>query len=240
MQAVILAAGIGQRLGELTRDRPKALVRVCGKELILWVMDFLDHPGVGERIVVTGYEAPKLEEFLNLHRPGVRTVHNPDFRDGSIRTIEAALPHLKEDFLLMNVDHIYERRLLDLILKHRRGIAAVCDFDRELAGDDMKVKLGADGNLSLISKALLDFDGGYIGMTFVPDEEFTAYRRAVRGVLRKEGDAAAVERAISLAAAAGSAVRICDASGIPWFEVDTPEDLARAEAGLGDNRSFMP
>ena len=64
MQAIILAAGLGNRLGNLTEDRPKALVPVCGKELILHVMDYLNHPEITDRTVVTGFEADKFQSFL--------------------------------------------------------------------------------------------------------------------------------------------------------------------------------
>lgn len=238
MQAVILAAGQGTRLGDLTKDRPKALVRVCGRELILWALEFLDHPVITERIVVTGYEAGGLDSFIKEHRPGVKIVHNPYFMDGNIRSIEAALPHLKGDLLLMNVDHIYPGCLMERITKHRGLLSIVCDFDRTLGPDDMKVKLSADGKLAKISKDLKGFDGGYIGMTLVPAELIPNYCRAVTTARQKEGNSAAVERAIGLAATEGLAVHICDASGIEWFEVDTADDLRHAEACLKDNRSF--
>lgn len=238
MQAVILAAGMGSRLGDLKRDRPKALVRVAGRELLLRVFDFLDHPAIAERIVVVGYEAERTEAFLRRHRPDATIVRNPHYTDGSIRSIEAALPAIHGDVLVMNADHLYPRRLLDQLLPHGFGFTAACDFDRTLGPDDMKVKLGAERRLVRIDKALADYDGGYIGMTRIAASCVPAYRKAICAVRRGTGDAAAVERALGHLAEARE-VRVCDTSGIRWLEIDTPEDLARAEETLTTNPGFL-
>ncbi|HPQ80711.1 MAG TPA: phosphocholine cytidylyltransferase family protein [bacterium] len=239
MHAVILAAGLGNRLGGLTADKPKALVKVAGRELILRVMDFLDHPSITERTVVTGYMAPMLEDFIASNIPGVGTVRNPHFNDGSIRSIEAALPSLKGDMLVVNVDHIYPAGLIERVVAADGDLVAVCDFDRRLGPDDMKVKLCENGRLELISKTLSEFDGGYIGMTRVAAAKLPAYREAAATVRREEGNSASVERVIGLMAARGGAVDICDSSGIRWLEVDTPEDLAAAEETLSTNPGYL-
>ena len=239
MQAVILAAGLGKRLCSITSERPKALVPVAGRELIVRAMDFLDHPAISGRIVVTGYKSRMLAEFVAARFQGVKTVENPHFRDGSIRSIEAALPLVRGDLLVMNVDHIYPARLMEKLASSRSPIAAACDFDRKLGPDDMKVKLSGEGRLSLISKALADFDGGYIGMTRVGRDSLPIYREAVAEARRSEGDACAVERALGRLAGSGARVEILDTSGVRWLEVDTPEDLALAEETLRLNPEFL-
>ncbi len=234
MKAVIIAAGLGSRLGALTADRPKALVKVAGRELILRALDFVDSPEISECLVVTGYEGEHLSGFLAEHRPDVRTVRNPNFRDGSIRTIETALEHVDGDFLLMNVDHIYPSSMLGRIVQAARGITAICDFDRELAGDDMKVKL-RNGRLVGIRKTLADYDGGYIGMTCVRADALPRYREAVVATRSTEGNSANVEAALAKLAEDDEEINICDVSGIGWLEVDTPEDLSNAELRIRNN-----
>lgn len=239
MQAVILAAGMGNRLGSLTSNRPKALVRVAGRELILRVMDFLDHSLITERIVVTGYMSKLLDDFLKKHRPDVKTIHNHGYRLGSIKSIETALPLIKGDFLILNTDHIYPKKMLDRILEKRQGLMAVCDFDRKLVADDMKVKLGPDGKLSGIRKTLSDFDGGYIGMTYCSRDVFFKYREGVAMVRKNEGEKASVEAVLGELARANAPINICDTTGMKWFEVDTKEDLAAAEKTLEAKPDFL-
>lgn len=239
MQAVILSAGMGTRLKELTGELPKALVRVAGRELILRVFDFLDHPAITGRLVVTGYESARIVEFLRSHRPDAKTVFNPDFKEGSIRSIETAIPHIKGEFLLMNADHIYPRRLLDVILKNRNGLDAVCDFDRTLGADDMKVKIGADGKLKFIKKTLANFDCGYIGMTHCNAKFLPHYIQGVATARAKEGNACAVECALGALADLGLGAHVCDASRMRWFEVDTQEDLRSAEKAIANNAELL-
>lgn len=239
MNAIVLAAGLGNRLGSFTESRPKALVPVAGRELILRVLDLLTSPDIRERIVVTGFSADALTAFLRQHDPAVQCIHNPHFRDGSIRSVEAALPFMDDEFLLMNVDHIYPRSLFNLVLQQRRGITAVCDFDRPLVADDMKIALALDRTITAIGKELSDCDGGYIGMTYVARDKLDAYRKGLAHARADYGDRAPAEWILRWLMAAGERIEVCDTSGHSWLEVDTPEDLARAEAMLLEQKDFL-
>ncbi|MBI4126362.1 MAG: phosphocholine cytidylyltransferase family protein [Deltaproteobacteria bacterium] len=239
IHAIILAAGLGDRLGELTTDRPKAMVPVAGRELILRVMDFLDHPNIASRTVITGYRGGRLSGFLKEQCPGVATLHNPHFEAGSILSLATAIPAMRGDILLMNVDHIYPRRMLPRLLETTKGITAICDFDRPLGPDDMKVHLRTGGTLAAIRKTLSTFDGGYIGMTTVGAQLLPRYQQAISEVIEEHGDGAPVEWVLGHLAHQDVDVSIGDVSGIPWLEVDTPEDLAHAEATLREIPEFL-
>lgn len=239
MIALIIAAGMGNRLERLTSERPKALVPVANRELILRALDFVDHPSITDRIVVTGYQGELLSQFLQTHAPAVRTVHNPRFTDGSIITIQSALSLIDDDLLLMNVDHIYPKRLLPRLLEMQGRLSAVCDFDRNLVADDMKVKLTPTRTVARMSKQLTDSDGGYIGMTVIPRTELPRYREALDAARRTQGDKANAEAALDHLALEAYPIHICDASGIRWLEVDTPSDLADAEATLNTTPDFL-
>jgi len=236
MKALILAAGLGNRLGELTKELPKAMVRVADRELILHVLNFLNHPQITGIGVVTGYRAEGLASFLKNHDKNIEIFHNPDFRQGSIRSLEAAIPFLDDDFLLLNVDHIYPKRMLPVITSQSKGITAICDFDRRLGSDDMKVKLNSDGFLIRIMKTLADYDCGYIGMTRCDFAHVEQYVSAIRATREIYGDDAPAEWVLGHLAANGKKISICDASGLGWYEVDTQEDLMNTEKKLGELR----
>ena len=239
MDVIILAAGLGSRLGSKTLEVPKAMVQVAGRELILRVKDFLHNPEIGAIHVVAGYKADVLQHFLRQHWPEVHVHLNPQFEKGSILTLEAALPHVSQDFLLMNVDHIYPRRMLSKILEERRSIMGMCDFDRTLIADDMKVKLDDKKNISKIHKQLSDFDGGYIGMTYVGKDSINQYRTAAQQMKASKGEAAPVEWILGLLAEQKQQVGICDVSGFGWLEVDNQEDLANAENRLAAQPNYL-
>lgn len=239
MKAVVIAAGLGSRLGPHTADRPKAMVRLNDRELILHVMDFLDGANFSERIVVTGYRSDVLTNFLGTHCPDVTVVNNPDFRLGSVKTIEKALPHLDEDFLLMNADHVYPRRMLSHIMENKRGITAICDFDRRLSDDDMKVKIDDQKRVTSISKKLTTFDGGYIGMTWCDIASSDTYKQALKKTLDNDGEAANVEAILATLASDGTSIETCDTSGIGWLEIDDQDDLNRAAQVLRNDPDFL-
>ena len=239
MIALVIAAGMGNRLGGLTAERPKALLPVAGRELILRALDFVEHPAVRRRIVVTGYQSDQLTAFLRKQAPAVETAFNPRFAEGSALTVQAGLQEIDDDLLLMNVDHVYPRRLFPRVLEASSGIAAVCDFDRPLLDDDMKVKLTAQRTVAQIHKKLADFDAGYIGMTRIEATELPRYREALDHARRTFGDSANAEAALATLAAEAYPVTICDASGVRWLEVDTPDDLAAAEETLRTTPDFL-
>lgn len=229
MKAVILAAGRGDRLKPLTNDRPKALVSVRGKPLIDYTLEFLSHHPFSEIVVVGGAFFPLLEKHLADHSAPLRLVENRDFDQGNLLSLAAAAPHVNEEFLLMNADHIYPRKLLPALLETAVGITAVCDFNRTLGDDDMKVRLGPARHLRQISKRLAPSDGGYIGMTWCGYDRLKAYHHAVQATLKRRGRLAVVEEVLQTLADQNEAVPIFDASPFRWFEIDTPEELRQTE-----------
>lgn len=230
---------MGTRLGGLTANLPKALVKVAGRELIMRTLDATEHPNVTKRIVVAGYEADHLKKFLAVKHPDVQVVLNPDFKEGSIFSIRTALPHVSESFLIMNVDHIYPKRLMAKVFELGGGINAICDFDRTLGADDMKIKLDANKKLFKIRKTLTDFDGGYIGMTYCNLKNTDEYKKALAETLEFEGTKASVEFILGRLADTKHEIGICDVSGIKWLEVDTNDDLKFAEEKLNNDSEFL-
>lgn len=230
MKALILAAGMGTRMGSLTSDRPKALINVAGTYLIDRTLSFVAHSKISEIGVVGGYHF----DFLSQHLKGknIRLFTNQHYKEGNILSLTAALDFIDDDLLILNVDHIYPKKLLDYVLKNCRGICAMCDFDRVLVGDDMKVKLSSTGKLQKISKQLTDFDGGYIGMTYCAKEMTGRYRNAIEDTSKIYGKGSCVEFVLGHLAANDTEINVCDTSGYRWFEIDTQQDLKNAEQKL--------
>jgi choline kinase len=233
-QIVLLAAGMGTRLGDLNGGLPKAMFEAGGAHLIDRALDFAERLGADERIVVGGFRHDLVASHLaGQARPALRLVENRQFRIGNLMTLETALPLVTGGFLLMNIDHVYPSAVGERIRAQAGdAITAFVDFDRPLGADDMKVQLDGQRHVRQISKQLSTWDCGYVGMTFVPASQLARYRAAVAAVRASVGDPANVEGVLQRLADDGEPVAIGDISGIGWHELDTPEDVARALPAL--------
>jgi choline kinase len=238
MDVIVMAAGLGTRLGELTRDLPKALIEPAGETLLsLALHSFGSRPWVERIVVVTGFERQKVRDHLALlpcAKPVVEAF-NPDFRKGNFYSLYRGLSELRSSsWLVTNVDHIFPQALLDQAFANHRGVSAVCDSDRELQPDCMKVQ-AQDLRVRAMSKKLSSWTHGYIGMTFVHDEGAPAYREAVSRVHARGQLQAVAEDVLGELARSENPdhwPRVDLVNGYAWFEVDDARDLKRAREHL--------
>src|SRR3712207_3990218 len=107
-KAIILSAGQGSRLGQLTVDRPKCLIDFGGRTLLDRQLDTLAANGVEEAVVVTGFRDALIEEALERRRtagegPATRTVFNPFYKVAdNIGSLYMARAELAGDTLVWN------------------------------------------------------------------------------------------------------------------------------------------
>lgn len=237
MQVILLAAGMGLRLGPLTRTTPKAMVPLNGRPLIDYTLpSLLANKRVSEVLVVGGFEFDILNDHLRRHYAPfgdrLRVLCNSDFTKGNLHTACRALEKIEGSFLICNVDHLYGEETWRFILQEREQVALFCDFFREFAPDEMKVQLDDDKRLVGMSKTLSQYDCAYVGLTYIPSPELTAYRRAVQNILAQVGDPAVVEQVLPEMAREGHEIRIIPFDQHRWYEVDTREDLTLAESEM--------
>jgi len=240
MQVVLLAAGLGSRLGALTKDIPKALIRVAGKPLLFHALEFVARLRPAQVVVVAGYGFPLVARALEQDRASspalaglsIDLVENTSFRDGNLISLLRARPLIFQGFLLLNVDHIYRPAIADVVAPEVAEVTAFIDTDRKLGGDDMKVERTPDGRVRRIAKTLTGFDAGYVGMTRVPAAALARYWQTADAALAQEGRAIHVERILARLAETDAAPLCRDISGHGWLEVDTPEERAAAERAL--------
>ena len=131
MQAVILAAGMGKRLKELTRDNTKCMVKVNGVSLIERMLTQLDRHAMRRIVIVVGYKSRELIDFIGTLsvRTPIVYVHNPVYdKTNNIYSLALAKQYLcEDDTLLLESDLIFEDRVIDELLSDPRDTLALVD-----------------------------------------------------------------------------------------------------------------
>ncbi|MBD5493226.1 MAG: aminotransferase class I/II-fold pyridoxal phosphate-dependent enzyme [Lachnospiraceae bacterium] len=159
MQAIILAAGMGKRLKELTKDNTKCMVQVNGISLIERMLAQLDALALDKIVIVIGYEGQKLKEYiasLNVVTP-ISYIENTIYdKTNNIYSLALAKEYLVEDdTLLLESDLIFEDSVLQMLLDDPRETLALVD-KYESWMDGTCIKLGEDDSI----------------MEFVPGKKF--------------------------------------------------------------------
>lgn len=131
MQAIILAAGMGKRLGELTKDNTKCMVEVGGVKLIERALQILDKKNLSQIILVVGYQYENLMTFvdsLSLQTPVNYIVNDVYYKTNNIFSLSLAKEQMmQEDTLLLESDLIFEEKLIDMLIEDERDTLALVD-----------------------------------------------------------------------------------------------------------------
>ena len=139
MQAVILAAGMGNRLGKYTSANTKGMVEVNGVKLIDINLSRLYEAGIRKTVLVIGYQANNLRDYIGdkFRDMDIEYVENPIYdKTNNIYSLWLAKDHLlKDDTILLESDLIFEKKILiDLIESKSPDCAVVAPFERWMDG----------------------------------------------------------------------------------------------------------
>ena len=151
MQAIILAAGMGKRLKELTQSNTKCMVKVNGEALVDRMLSQLDQLSLNRIIIVVGYKGELLKDYishLSIRTPIVYE-ENPIYdKTNNIYSLFLAREHLgRDDTILLESDLIFEDSVLeDLINDPRPSLALVDKYESWM--DGTVVKLRDDNSIS--------------------------------------------------------------------------------------------
>jgi len=111
--AIVLAAGVGKRLGSAAGDAPKGLIEVGGETLVDASLRKLRGAGVRRALIVTGHRAAAYEEVSRRWPDMVELVNNSDFAtSGSLGSLRVGAQQLRDEAFVLESDIIYESRAL--------------------------------------------------------------------------------------------------------------------------------
>lgn len=170
MKAIVLAAGMGSRLGEHTKDKPKCLVPLNGKPLLEYQLEVL-RTIADDIVIVRGY----MGQLINY--PDVRYVENPEYATTNmVGSLMAARSELEGDCLLCYSDIVYEPRVLECMRDTKCSIGVAVDIDFQeywktrlgnVQSDSESLQLNEQGQITELGRpqpAENEMDARYIGL----------------------------------------------------------------------------
>lgn len=229
VQAVILAAGRGSRLGAAIDEQPKCLAEIDGRPLIEHQLHLLADAGIDDVMVVTGYRADLVRRAVGSR---ARFVHNPMWEDTEgLFSLYLCRDWVRGPLLLLNCDVLPHPDVLRRLLA-RPGNAFAYDSSSGTDPEQMAVEL-AGGRLLAMGKELpvSRTHGENVGILYFD-------RRAARLMF---GACAQLLQASAMRKRIASAVQIVaeryplagiDVADLAWIEIDFPEDLERARGSV--------
>ena len=144
MKALILNSGIGKRMGDLTKDRPKCMVEIgAGFTIISWQLYLLQEAGIREAVITTGPFADVLQDYVESLKMemDIRFVANSEYESTNyIYSIDCARDYLRDDILLLHGDLVFEPSVIGDFMNSHESCVAV-DSALALPEKDFKARL---------------------------------------------------------------------------------------------------
>ncbi len=240
MQAIILAAGMGRRLGEFTANNTKCMLEVNGIKLIDRMLHQLGELNLQRIILVIGYEGQKLKNYVQKQYPDweIEFVENIIFdKTNNIYSLWLARGYMVEqDTLLLESDLIYEDAILKAALEcEDDNVALVSKYETWMDGTMVKINEERE-IVSFVSKAAFKYnetDSYYktvniykLSKDFIINH-YLPFLDAYIKVLGKNEYYEQVLRVITLIDKCG--IKALPITGMNWYEIDDVQDLRIAE-----------
>jgi choline kinase len=233
MLAVVLAAGKGSRIEDVTEGRPKSLLPLGDTTLLGQSLRHLWDQGVDDLVLVTGYQREAIIDYVRNEWPGtVEFVFNPHFESTNVLySFWLALPYVNEDFVFLHADTVFSAEVLSRVLAHRGSAEIVFAVDdHPCEEEEMKVQV-ADGLVTLVTKQMPSesANGEFLGLARVSGTQIASLRRHAEALFEAGTFNAFFELAVQrMIDDEQLAVEVADVTGLPWREVDFPEDYQAA------------
>ena len=238
MKVVMLAAGIGARLGSnISEPPPKVLLRFGRKSLLEYHLEILREQGIDELVLGVGYKHDDIEqEIATLDAQDfVRTVFNKDYREGNIVTLWSLRDELRcgDPVLLMDADLLYDEELLKRLINSPHQNCLLLDRGFEPGDEPVKICI-RDGEIVEFRKWLstgFGYCGESVGMFKLSSdaaELIIAQTELYLEQGRRHDPYEETIRDVLLTSPRGT-FDFEDITGLPWIEIDFAVDVTRAE-----------
>lgn len=251
MQAIILAAGMGRRLGEYTKDNTKCMLPVNGVRLIDRTLGQLSKLNLKRVVIVVGYQGQNLMDYIGdryNERLKIEFVNNPDYdKTNNIYSLALAKDKLQEDdTLLIESDLIFDDGMFSLLTDNPYpNLALVAKYETWM--DGTMVRLDDDNNIvNFVPKAAFDYnetDTYYKTVNIYKfSREFsqTKYVPFLEAYSKAVGNNEYYENVLRIISFLNShELKALPITTEKWYEIDDKQDLDIAEALFADEKDLL-
>jgi len=240
MQAIILAAGMGNRLGKYTKNNTKCMLPINGKTLAERALDALDNAGIRKCVFVVGYKKENVISFLGNRYKNVEIIYvSNDIYDktNNIYSLYLAKDYLlQDDTLLLESDLIFENNLIsDMLANPDPTIAAVARFESWMDGTVVEITENRE-IAAFIPKKLFNFNdiGSYYKTVniykFSRNFSQNTYIPFLEAYSRTMGNNEYYEQVLRVIATLDKCeLKAFVLTGQKWYEIDDAQDKNIAE-----------
>jgi len=232
MTAIILAAGVGKRLLAASGGRPKCLVEIGGKSLLARLIESLVAVDVCDVVVVTGFGDAAVRAAIGIGPDGVRLrwAFNPRFREGAILSLWTARDALDGPALVMDADVLCPTAMLARLVRSPHESCFLLDASVENTGEEQMLLVRDGWVRSIVRGGAPGYELSGESVGFLKLSAPGAQRlRALLDARVAAGHTGIEHEEVYAELLAAVQVGYERIDGMPWTEVDFPEDVVRAE-----------
>jgi choline kinase len=229
-QCLILAAGNGTRIRTISGGLPKPLVDFRGKPIIEHIVQRAHRAGIERFVIVVGYRSDLIRDWFEGRSLDVSVtfVENPDYHKANGVSALKARNEIRENFLLLMADHLFESETAEALIQQRLApdeviLAVDPNIDRIFDLDDATKVLRNGDRIVDIGKEIALYDALDTGMFLCSPALFERLE-----VATKNGNCSLSDGMRQLVAE--RRLRALEIGDRRWQDLDTPQALAHAEA----------
>ena len=234
---------MAKRLRPLTDACPKCLLKIGERTLLERTVDAMIDVGISELVVVTGYRAEMIRDFLtekylspNTQHPtplNIHFIHNADYEhNNNIFSLWMTRPYTEgHSFLLSDSDILFDPQLIKAVINAEGNALALNRL--ECGEEEIKVIVDSENRIVELSKvcSIEKAIGESVGFEKMTAEYSIALFRELEQMIEREGLIDVFyERAFERLIPQGHTFRVVDTTGYFSYELDTPDDFRQAQA----------
>lgn len=223
MDALILAAGRGTRMGKI--EKPKCLLDFDGTTLINYQINCFKKFGIKRIFIITGFHSHLINSNVDEK---VTFIHNQNFlNSNNISSIWTARNYISDNFICVYSDLLFDKKILKNLLKNNDDICMV--IEKKIRHETMKVKL-ENGNIIQVNKKISEkeADGNFIGLAKFNKKIIPQLFTAISKIMSIDVNSYYTS-AIELLIESGQQVNFITTNNLQWMDIDEPQEFQDAK-----------